>query len=157
MVGTPPASIVDPAEQARCDADAEQKRLADSRAAAREAALAEAQAAEEEAAAASNDRDAAAERVRAALARAAKARADAAAAVDPIDPTAAAADPIDPAPGVGLDVSHAMALHEAAAILNLHAQAVSVQNARSLVQVTLDTSSGNYSRWREQFLLAVTK
>jgi len=50
-----------------------------------------------------------------------------------------------------------MALHEAAAILNLHAQAVSVQNARSLVQVTLDTSSGNYSRWREQFLLAVTK
>ena len=76
MVGTPPASIVDPAEQARCDADAEQKRLADSRAAAREAALAEAQATKEEAAAASNNRAAAAERVRAALARAAKARAE---------------------------------------------------------------------------------
>jgi hypothetical protein len=143
----PPASIIDPAKQARRDADAEPTRLADSRAAAREAALAEAQVAEEEAAAASNDCDAAAERIRAALARAAKARADA----------AAAADPIDPAPGDGLDVSHAMALHEAAAILNLHAQAVSVQNARSLVQVTLDTSSGNYSRWHEQFLLAVTK
>ncbi|XP_039803942.1 uncharacterized protein LOC120668056 [Panicum virgatum] len=141
----------------RRDADAEQKRLADSRAAAREAALAEAQATEEEAAAASNDCDAAAERVRAALARVAKARADAAAAADPIDPVAAAADPIDPAPGDGLDISHAMALHEAAAILNLHTQAVSFQNARSLVQVTLDTSSGNYSRWREQFLLAVTK
>ncbi|KAG8081361.1 hypothetical protein GUJ93_ZPchr0007g4886 [Zizania palustris] len=77
MVGTPPASIVDPAEQARRDADDEQKRLADSHAAAREAALAEAQAAEEEAAAASNDRDVTTEHVRAALARAAKARANA--------------------------------------------------------------------------------
>jgi len=31
-----------------------------------------------------------------------------------------------------------------------------VQNARSLVPTVLDTA-GNYPRWREQFLLAVTK
>jgi hypothetical protein len=115
----------------------------------RRAALAEAEAAEQEAAAASTARDAVVERVRAALAKAAKARANAAAAADPADP---AGDDHEE----DTDISRAMILHEAAAVLNLHAQAVSVQNARSLVPLVLDTS-GNYPRWREQFLLVVTE
>ena len=145
MVGTPAASVVDPAEQARRDADAAKQQLAETR----RAALAEAQAAEQEAATASAARDAAAERVRAALAKAAKARADSAAAADPANP--AGDDHED-----DTDISRAMILHEAAVVLNLHAQAVSVQNARSLVPLVLNTS-GNYPRWREQFLLAITK
>ena len=50
-----------------------------------------------------------------------------------------------------------MLLHEAAAVLNLHAQAVAVQNIRSLVPVVLDVAAGNYTRWREQFLLVLGK
>lgn len=50
-----------------------------------------------------------------------------------------------------------MLLHEAAAILNLHAQAVTVQNIRSLIHNVLDVNSGNYAQWCEQFLLAVAK
>ena len=144
MVGTPPPSHVDPADQPRQDGDAPSQTDAEARRALREAALAAAQAAEQEAADASNERDAAAERVRTALARAVKARA---AAVDPVE---------QPHAGGDMSVTHAMMLHEAAAVLNLHAQAVSVQNARSLVPTVLDTA-GNYPRWREQFLLAVTK
>ena len=147
MVGTPPPSHVDPADQPRQDGNAPSQTDVEARRALREAALAAAQAAEQEAADASNERDAAAERVRAALARAVKARADAAAAVDPVE---------QPHAGGDMSVTHAMVLHEAAAVLNLHAQAVSVQNARSLVPTVLDTA-GNYPRWREQFLLAVTK
>jgi hypothetical protein len=143
MVGPPAASIVDPAEQARRNVAKQQ--LVETR----RTALAEAQAAEQEAAAASAARDVATERVRVALAKAAKARADAAAAADPTDP--ADNDHKD-----DTDISRAMILHEAAAVLNLHAQAVNVQNARSLVPLVLDTS-GNYPRWREQFLLAVMK
>ena len=45
--------------------------------------------------------------------------------------------------------------HEAAAVINLHAQAVGVQNIHSLVHSVLAT--GNYNRWRDQFLLAVGK
>jgi hypothetical protein len=116
----------------------------------RRAALAEAEAAEQEAVAASAARDAAAERVRTALAKAAKARANAAAAADPTDP----ADDADHEEAT--DISRTMTLHKAVAVLNLHAQAVSVQNARSLVPLVLDTS-GNYPWWREQFLLAVMK
>ncbi|XP_039775557.1 uncharacterized protein LOC120643099 [Panicum virgatum] len=33
----------------------------------------------------------------------------------------------------------------------------SVQNIQSLIHVTLDVNSGNYTRWRDQFLLAVGK
>jgi len=50
-----------------------------------------------------------------------------------------------------------MLIHEAAAVLNLHAQAVAVQNICSLVPVVLDVAAGNYTRWREQFLLTVGK
>jgi hypothetical protein len=55
-----------------------------------------------------------------------------------------------------MSVTHAMVLHEAAAVLNLHAQAVFVQKARSLVPTVLNTVD-NYPRWREQFLLTDTK
>src|SRR6185312_10380605 len=43
------------------------------------------------------------------------------------------------------DLHGALLLHEAAALLNLHAQAIAVQNIRSLV---LDVNSGSYSKWR---------
>ncbi|CAO2169467.1 unnamed protein product [Urochloa humidicola] len=58
---------------------------------------------------------------------------------------------------VGDDLRHALLMHEAAAILNLHAQAVGVQNIRSLVPIVLDLNAGNYAWWRDQFLLAVGK
>src|SRR6185437_3913478 len=54
------------------------------------------------------------------------------------------------------DLHHAFLLHEAAAIMNLHAQAVVVQNIRSLIPIVLDVS-GNYACWRDQFLLVVGK
>ncbi|XP_039827512.1 uncharacterized protein LOC120689272 [Panicum virgatum] len=54
------------------------------------------------------------------------------------------------------DLHHALLLHEAAAIVNLHALAVAVQNIRSLIPVVLDVS-GNYARWKDQFLLVVGK
>ena len=47
-------------------------------------------------------------------------------------------------------------LTEATAIVNLHAQAVAVQNIQSLIPVVLDVSD-NYARWRDRFLLAVSK
>ncbi|XP_066358175.1 uncharacterized protein [Miscanthus floridulus] len=50
-----------------------------------------------------------------------------------------------------------MLLHEAAAVLNLHAQAVAVQNIRHLIPVVLDVAAGNYTQWHEQFLLTVGK
>jgi len=50
-----------------------------------------------------------------------------------------------------------MLLHEAAALLNLYAQAVAVTNIRSLVPIVLDVDSGNFNRWRDQFLLTLCK
>jgi hypothetical protein len=50
-----------------------------------------------------------------------------------------------------------MLCQEAAAILQLHAQVVAVQNIRNMVPVTLDINSGSFPRWREQFLLALGK
>lgn len=129
MVGSPAGSVAD-SKRARRDTDA-------TRRAQRDASLAEAQAAEQEAVAASADRDAAADRVRLALAKAAMARAD-----------AAAVDPQDPPPKDGDDdmaIPNAMLVHEAASILNLHAQTFSLHNPRSLVSFLLDTT-GNYPR-----------
>jgi len=127
----------------------EERRAA--RAKARADALARAAEAEKLADAAAKERDAAAERLRQAL-LAAKERA-----------TADAADP-PPAPPAHEDddksvhdVHVAMLLHEEATVLNLHAQAVAVQNIRSLVPVVLDVTTGNYTRWREQFLLILGK
>jgi len=50
-----------------------------------------------------------------------------------------------------------MLLQEAAALLNLHAQAVVVNNIRSLVHIVLDVDSGNFNHWRDQFLLPLGK
>lgn len=47
--------------------------------------------------------------------------------------------------------------HEAAAIINLHAQAVTVQNIRHLVPLVLDVTSTNFPRWCEAFLLTLGK
>eukprot|EP00267_Zea_mays_P035684 XP_008671988.1 uncharacterized protein LOC103649506 [Zea mays] len=127
-------------------------------AARRDAALAQALQAEQEAATAAQERDVAAERVRAALERAAHARALAA-------QTAADGSPVDdnqshlsdPAGGADKGLHDAILLHEAAAIVNLHSQAVAVQNIRSLVHVVLDLANNNYTRWRDEFLLVTGK
>jgi len=57
----------------------------------------------------------------------------------------------------GTALHHAVLAHEAAALVNLHAQAISVQNIRSLVHVLLDINAGNYTRWRDQILLVIGK
>ena len=49
------------------------------------------------------------------------------------------------------DLHNAMLHHEAAAVINLHAQAVGVQNIHSLVHSVLAT--GNYNRARRKLLL----
>lgn len=54
-------------------------------------------------------------------------------------------------------IQDTMLLHEATAILNLHAQAVAVQNIRSLVPIVLDLKTGNYNCWCEAFILTVGK
>jgi hypothetical protein len=46
-------------------------------------------------------------------------------------------------------------VHEAAAIINLHAQAVAVQNIYTLISTVLDMESNNYTRWRHQMLLVL--
>ena len=105
------------------------------------------------------------------MARAAKADADAAAAAKALDAAralaaqerAAAAAALAPpgssgsGPHAVMDLHTAMLLQEAAALLNLHAQAVAVHNIRSLVPIVLDVDSGNFSRWRDQFLLTLGK
>ena len=45
--------------------------------------------------------------------------------------------------------------NEAAALLNLHAQAVAMQNIRLLVPLVLDVASAFYGPWRQSFLLVV--
>ena len=134
MVGTPHSSprVVDPA--------AAQKE--------REAALARAEAAEKEAAAAALERDA--------LARAAKERTLVAKGApdadhDEEEEDAASVD------SDGNALHHAVLAHEAAALVNLHVQAISVQNIWSLVHVLLDINARNYTRWRDQILLVIGK
>lgn len=41
--------------------------------------------------------------------------------------------------------------------MNLHVQAVAVQNIRTLEPLVLDVTSTFYSRWRESFLLVLGK
>ena len=96
---------------------------------------------------------AAAAKIQAALDRAAAARAEAGAPTPP---------PQEQKDGGSPHLQHhdfhsAMMLHEAAAVLNLHTQAVSIQNIRSLIMTILDVNSGNYARWRDQFLLTTGK
>jgi hypothetical protein len=111
------------------------------------AALARLAEAEEEARVAASARDTAltrADRERAA------AKAAAAALAPPHDDGASSA----PTP---VDLHGAMLLQEAAALLNLHAQAVVVNNIRSLVPIVLDVDSGTFNCWRDQFLLTLSK
>jgi hypothetical protein len=118
----------------------------------RDAALLAAQKAEQEAAAAARARDA--------LKRAAEARAEAALG----DPDAAKRDGDGDASSLisdkvapDDDLHRAMVVHEAAAVVNLHHHAASVQNIRNLVHVVLDLTDDNYKRWRDQLLLVVGK
>jgi hypothetical protein len=103
--------------------------------------------AEEEARVAASARDVA-------LARADRERAAAkavAAALSPLHDDGASSAP---AP---VDLHGAMLLQEAAALLNLHAQAVAVNNIRSLIPIVLDIDSGTFNCWRDQFLLNLGK
>ena len=52
----------------------------------------------------------------------------------------------------GDPLAAALLQQEAAVLLNLHAQAVSVQNIRTLVPLLLDVNSTFYARWKESFL-----
>jgi hypothetical protein len=114
-------------------------------------ALARLAQAEEEAANASKARDAA-------IARADRERALAAAAALRPSPQeeSSAGGSASPAGGP-TDLHSALLLQEAAALLNLHAQAVAVNNIRSLVHIVLDVDSSNFNRWRDQFLLVLGK
>ena len=48
-------------------------------------------------------------------------------------------------------------MHEAATVFSLHAQAATIQNISRLIPIVLDLITGNYDRWRDQFLLVVGK
>jgi len=133
MTGTPP-----PSPTSAAAADAKAKAAADAKA----KAAAEARAAV-------LNREAAEKRARDALARTAQERAAADAPDGDADPLSDVSDP--------RDLRQALLLHEAAAIANLHAQAVAVQNIRALVPVVLDLNASNYTRWHDQLLLTVGK
>jgi hypothetical protein len=136
-----PPSGVQLQELAVCLGTDTDRAAATDRQAAYEAALARLAQAEEEAANASKARDAA-------VARADRERARTAAAVaalhssTPVDSSAGGS--ASPAGGPA-DLHSALLLQEVAALLNLHAQAVAVNNIRSLV---LDVDSNHFNRWR---------
>jgi len=143
------------AEQARL-AKAERARTAQ---AAGDAAAERAAAAEREAASAQQERDAANARLQAALDRAAKERAAAASPLDDGAPSDAEdaedAEDLNSADGGDPLLRAALLQHEAAALINLHARAVAVQNIRLLVPLVLDVASSFYGRWRESILIVV--
>jgi hypothetical protein len=123
------------------------------RQAAYDVALARLAQAEEEAANASKARDAA-------IARADRERARAAAAAAALQPSTAVESSAGGSafPGGGpADLHSALLLQEATALLNLHAQAVAVNNIRSLVHIVLDVDSNHFNHWRSQFLLVLGK
>jgi hypothetical protein len=101
----------------------------------------------EEARAAASSREAA-------LARADRERAAAKAAAAALAPPHNDGASSTPVP---VDLHGAMLLQEAAALLNLHAQVVAVNNIRSFVPIVLDVDSSNFNRWRDQFLLTLGK
>lgn len=103
----------------------------------RDAALAHAANAEREAAAALKVRDTTNARARSTLERAAHERKAAA-------PEEEDDNRIPDAPPHTLQ--DAVLLHDAAAIINLHAQVVGVQNIHLLVPILLDLQSSNFSR-----------
>jgi hypothetical protein len=101
--------------------------------------------------AAATDRQAAYEAALARLAQAEEEAANAskarnAAALHPSTPVdSSAGGPASPAGGPA-DLHSTLLLQEAAALLNLHAQAVTVDNIRSLVHIVLDVDSNHFNR-----------
>jgi hypothetical protein len=146
MVGTPPSSptvVTGPStdalqtladKEAAEDAAGEATRLAKERQDAHDAAMARAAKADADAAADAKALDAA-------RALAAQERVAAAAALAPPGSSGSG-------PHAAMDLHTAMLLQEAAALLNLHAQAVAVHNIHNLIPIVLDVDSGNFSRWR---------
>jgi hypothetical protein len=118
-----------------------------------EAALARLAQAEEEATNASKARDAAVARAEQERARAATA----AAALRPSTPVDSSGGGSASPAGGPADLHLALLLQEAAALLNLHAQAVAVNNIQSLIHIVLDVDSNHFNRWRNQFLLVLGK
>jgi hypothetical protein len=124
--------------------------VAKKRQAAYDAAIARLAQAEEEATNASKARDAA-------IARTDREQALAAATLQPSTPVESSAGGSASPAGGPTDLHSALLLQEAAALLNLHAQAVAVNNIRSLVHIVLDVDSNHFNRWRNQFLLILGK
>lgn len=120
---------------------------------AHDATLARALQAKEEAAAAAKDRDVAAQRASDALARTTKERAAATAIATP----GSSGTVLGGAPAPTADLHTAMLLHEAVALLQLHGQAVAVNNIQNHVTIILDVNSGNFNCWRDQFMLILGK
>ena len=141
------AAIAAQEKRAHADAARLRERAAQARHAAALARVAEA---DRVAAAAQAERDAAETRLRAALARAALERA----ATQPLPGSDDGSGGEDSDAGDD-PLQDALFQHEAAALINLHAQAVAVQNIRLLVPLVLDVSSTFYGRWRESFLHVV--
>jgi hypothetical protein len=117
------------------------------------AALAHLAQAEEEAANASKARDAVVARAERERTRATAA----AAALHPSTPVDSSAGGSASPAGGPADLHSALLLQEAAALLNLHAQVVVVNNIRSLIHIVLDVDSNHFNRWRNQFLLVLGK
>ncbi|KAG8058663.1 hypothetical protein GUJ93_ZPchr0002g24747 [Zizania palustris] len=113
-----------------------------------DAAFARLRQAEQDVVLAQQERDAADARLQAALSRAAQERA----AVAPSSDVAATNFSAGATP-----LLDALLHHEAAVLLNLHAQAVAVHNIRTLIPLVLDVNSVFFARWRESFLLTVGK
>jgi hypothetical protein len=109
-----------------------------------EAALTRLAQAEEEAANASKARDAAVARTERERARAAAA----ATALHPSTPVDSSAGGSASPAGGPADLHSVLLLQEAAALLNLHAHAIVVNNIRSLVHIVLDVDSNHFNRWR---------
>jgi hypothetical protein len=89
-------------------------------------------------------------------ANASKAR-DATAALQPSTPVESSAGGSASPAGGSADLHSALLLQEAAALLNLHAQVVAINNIRSLIHIVLDVDSNHFNRWRNQFLLVLGK
>jgi multidrug efflux pump subunit AcrA (membrane-fusion protein) len=93
----------------------------------------------------------------AAIAHEDRERARATAALQPSTPVESSAGESASPGGGPADLHSALLLQEAAALLNLHAQAVTVNNIRSLIHIILDVDSNHFNRWRNQFLLVLSK
>jgi len=106
----------------------------------REAALLRAEEADREAAAAQEEIDAALARLQAAKERAAA------------QPSGDEDGQDDEADAGDFHLHEALLQQEASVLLNLHAQAVAVQNIRSLVPLVLDINSTFYGHWKQSFL-----